>query len=93
MLFRSVRVDTERLGSPESVLHQLKSLDCPVEKKGRLLIPRHNAVTEFYGVKSHRSYPVSERLLAETIQVQAFAIYDEQAIDQVLAQFHAVSKA
>lgn len=87
-----VRVDTEYFGNPESVLRRLKERDCPVEKKGKLLIPQHNVMTEFYGVKNHRSFPVSERLLTETLQVEAFALYDEQAVEQVLTQFHAVAQ-
>jgi len=88
-----VRVDPEVLGNPESVLRRLKERDCPVEKKGKLLIPQHNVMTEFYGVKNHRSFPVSERLLTETLQVEAFALYDEQAVEQVLARFYAVAQA
>ncbi len=88
-----VRVDTERLGSPASVLQRLKELECPVERNKRLLIPQHNVVTEFYGVENHRRFPIAELLLAETFQVRAFPLYDEHVIDQVLDRFRAVAQA
>ncbi len=82
-----VRVDTEVLGSTGSVVQHLEGSGCPIERKGRVLIPMHNVFTEFYGVGNHRTFPVSERLITETIQVQAFALYDERAIEQVLDRF------
>jgi dTDP-4-amino-4,6-dideoxygalactose transaminase len=85
-----VRVDKARFGSPERVLDRLISKGCPVEMKGGLLISQHNAVTEFYGVKNHRRFPVSEQLLAETLQVQPFALYDEKIIQEVLEQFRLI---
>ena len=88
-----VRVDTSSLGSAEFVLGRLKEQNCPVEYKGRLLIPEHNALVEFYGVRTRRKFPVAERLLAETLQVQAFALYAERAIEQTLAQFRAVANS
>jgi perosamine synthetase len=87
-----VRVDTEVLGSTGSVVQYLKERDCPVEWKGRVLIPKHNVFTEFYGVRNHRRFPVAERLCDEMFQVQAFALYDEQAVEQVLDLFRSVAE-
>lgn len=88
-----VRVDPEVLGSTDSVIRHLEGRNCPVERKKQVLIPRHNVLTEFYGVRNHRRFPVAERLLAETFQVPAFALYNERAVEQILADFSAVSKA
>lgn len=86
-----VRVDIARLGSAENVVRRLRERDCPVECKGRPLIPEHNALVEFYGIKTHRKFPVAERLLTETLQVHAFALYDEGAVQKTLTQFHDLS--
>ena len=86
-----VRVDIARLGSAENVVRRLRERDCPVEWKGRPLIPEHNALVEFYGIKTHRKFPVAERLLTETLQVHAFALYDEGAVQKTLTQFHDLS--
>jgi len=88
-----VQVDTARLGSLSSVLKRLQDRSCPVEHRGGLLIPEHNALTEFYGVNTRRSFPVAKRLQAETLLVNAFALYAEDAVEQTLAQFHATGQA
>ncbi len=84
-----IRVDLKSLGSINAVVQHLLEMNCPVERKGRVLIPRHNVLTEFYGVKNHRRFPVAERMMDETFQVQAFALYDERAVEQVLDLFYA----
>lgn len=68
-----VRVDTARLGGVAAVRRRLEAMGCPVELKERVLIPQHNTVRDFYGASSGRSFPVAERLTAETFQVRAFA--------------------
>ncbi|MHC4324804.1 MAG: DegT/DnrJ/EryC1/StrS family aminotransferase, partial [Planctomycetota bacterium] len=45
-----VRVDPEVLGSADSVVQDLASRDCPVERKKNIMIPKHNVFTEFYGI-------------------------------------------
>jgi dTDP-4-amino-4,6-dideoxygalactose transaminase len=87
-----VRVDEEMLGSTDSVLQSLEERNCPVEQRGRVLIPRHSVFTEFYGVKTPRSFPVAERLCNEIFQVHPFALYNEQAIQQVLDGFRYVAE-
>lgn len=87
-----VRVDEEVLGSTDSVLQRLEGRNCPVEQRGQVLIPRHNVFTEFYGVKTPRRFPVAERLCDEIFQVHPFALYDEQALQQVLDGFRSVSE-
>jgi perosamine synthetase len=87
-----IRVDAEWADDVASVFRQLADRGCAVERKERLLVPQHNAVTEFYGAKPSRSFPVAERMLAETFQVQAFALYGEGAADLALAQFRAVAQ-
>lgn len=87
-----LQVDTARLGSPLMVLKWLQDRGCPVESRGGLLIPEHNALTEFYGVNTRRKFPVAERLQAETLLVHAFALYEEQAVEQTLAQFHSAAQ-
>ena len=88
-----VRVDPEMLGSADSVVQQLVERGCLVERKERILIPLHNVLTEFYGINNQRNFPVAERLVSETFQVQAFPLYDKQVVEQTIADFHAVSKA
>lgn len=86
-----VRVDTSALGPLESVLRRLQEQSCPVESKGGLLIPEHNALVNFYGVKTRRRFPVAQRLLSETLQVNAFALYDDKAVERTLAGFRVVA--
>jgi len=86
-----VRVDASRLGDAGTVCKKLADLGCAVERKEKLLLPQHNAITEFYGAKSNRSFPVAERLLAETFQVQAFALYRESAVELALSQFRTLA--
>ncbi len=67
-------------------------MGCPVELKERVLIPQHNTVTDFYGASSGRSFPAAERLTAETFQVRAFALYNGNAVEQVLSGFGAAAR-
>jgi dTDP-4-amino-4,6-dideoxygalactose transaminase len=87
-----VQVDTEMLGSADSMVHHLEGQNYPVERNGQVLIPRHNVLTEFYGVRNHRRFPVAERLCNETFQVQAFALYDEGAVEDMLDRFRSVAE-
>jgi len=87
-----IRVNPERLGDCTAILRRLEAQDCPVEQKGRLLVPEHNAVTEFYGVTINRRFPVAERVLDETIQVHAFPLYNGRAVEEVLDRFQAVAQ-
>jgi dTDP-4-amino-4,6-dideoxygalactose transaminase len=86
-----VRVDTARLGSVASVCKQLVDLGCPIERKERVLIPQHNTVADYYGARPGRSFPVAERLVTETLQVHAFALYDGRSVEQVLSRFRAIA--
>lgn len=87
-----VRVDTEVLGSTDSVLQHLEEQNCPVERKAQILIPRHNVLTEFYGMKNNHRFPVAERLCEETFQVQAFALYDEWNVEHTLDLFRSAAQ-
>jgi len=86
-----VRLDPG-LGSPSSIVERLQEHGCPVERKGGLLIPEHNSLTEFYGVKNRRRYPVAERMQTETIQVQVFAFVEELKIEKTLSIFRALAQ-
>ncbi len=86
-----VRVDVARFADSVSVCRRLQQMGCPVEQKERTLIPQHNTVTEYYGAKCDRSFPVAERLVAETLQIHAFALYNGNAVERILAQFRAVA--
>ena len=86
-----IRVNPERLGDCQSILRRLEAQNCPVEQKGRLLVPEHNAVTDFYGVTTNRSFPVAQRVLDETLQVHAFPLYNGRAVEEVLNRFQAVA--
>jgi hypothetical protein len=49
-------------------------------------------VTEYYGASPGRSLPVAERLTAETLQVHPFALYNGNAVEQVLSGFGAAAR-
>jgi dTDP-4-amino-4,6-dideoxygalactose transaminase len=86
-----VRVDTARLGPVDSVLRRLEERGCPVERKERTLIPQHNTVTEYYGAKPCRTFPVAERMVQETLQVHPFALNGPDTVDRILSHFRAVA--
>jgi dTDP-4-amino-4,6-dideoxygalactose transaminase len=86
-------LDTARLGSLPSLLEMLQVSGCPVEHRRGLVIPEHNALTEFYGVNTRRNFPVAERLQSQTLLVNAFALYQPESVEKALAQFSSVAQS
>jgi dTDP-4-amino-4,6-dideoxygalactose transaminase len=82
-----------RLGEPRAVLQRLVDQGCTVVKIGGVLLHRHSALTEYYGVKTERQFPAAERASAQCLQVPAFALYDEQMAARELAGFETLSRS
>jgi dTDP-4-amino-4,6-dideoxygalactose transaminase len=66
---------------------RLQQRHCPVEQGGRTLMPRHSALTEYYGVRTERAFPVAERLAARTLRVHPFPLYPDGAVERLLHEF------
>jgi dTDP-4-amino-4,6-dideoxygalactose transaminase len=82
-----------RLGEPQEVLGKLVDQGCTVVRIGGVLLHRHSALTEYYGVTTHRRFPAAERVSAQCLQVPAFALYDEEMAARELAGFEALSRS
>ncbi len=82
-----------RLGEPRAVLQRLVDQGCTVVKIGGVLLHRHTALTEYYGVQTKRQFPAAERASAQCLQVPAFALYDDEMAARELAGFEAVSSS
>lgn len=81
-----VRVDTSAIGL-DTLLQRLQARDCPVTRNSVTLAHRHSVVTDYYGVKTKRSYPVAERITGELLHIDAFPLYREGAAEQLAAAF------
>ena len=51
------------------------------------LAHRHSVVTDYYGVKTRRSFPVAERITSELLHIDAFPLYAEGAAEQLASAF------
>ena len=41
-------------------------------------------ITDWYGVKTTREFPVAKRVIAEVIQLEAMPLYQEGAVERML---------
>ena len=86
------RMDPDRFPDPDAVIAALKDRGCPVEKhRGAPLIHENNVVTDYWGVRTERDFPVAARAHRETCQIPVFAFVDDDAVDRILAEFRDVS--
>lgn len=81
-----VRVETG-LGDADTVAQRLVDRTCAVERKGELLLHEHSVLTDYYGLKADRPFPVAERVVAGSLQVHVFPLYAEDVGRQLLANF------
>lgn len=87
-----LRVDTGHV-SPDALVKQLQARNCPVTRNATTLAHRHSVVTEYYGVKTARSFPVAERIAESVIHVDAFPLYRDGAAEQLASVFADASEA
>lgn len=80
-----------RIGDVHSVVRQLQERDCPVASNPGKLIHRHNVITEYYGIRTKRAFPIAERIARETMSVDAFPMYEEGVAERLLEAFRGVS--
>ena len=80
-----------RVNSPGSdlsaLVKRLKERNCPVNRNPGTLLHRHNVVTEYYGVKTQRAFPVAERIASEVLHVDAFPLYQDGMAERLLEAF------
>lgn len=81
-----VRVDTAAIDL-DILLQRLQRRDCPVFRNAVTLAHRHSVVTEYYGVKTQRSYPVAERIAGELLHLDAFPLYRDGSAELLAAAF------
>ena len=74
-----------------SVVRQLKERGCPVEQNRAKPLHRHSVITEYYGVETNRSFPVTERVTSETLRVDAFPFFDAGVAEQLVTAFREVA--
>jgi dTDP-4-amino-4,6-dideoxygalactose transaminase len=79
-----IRVDGERFPDPFDLVATLKAAGVPAEKRNPKLIHAHNVISDYYGVETNRTFPVAERVIAETIQVDSFPLYQDGAAERFL---------
>lgn len=81
--------DSTRLSE---LILRLRERGCPVDgHRAPALIHQHNVLTNHYGVIPGRSFPVAERMVDQTVLLQAFSFFDEHSTAHFLEQFRAVS--
>ena len=87
-----VRIDPVRVGSVESVIARLRRHGCPVEvEKSGPLVHRHNAMTDFYRVRTPETFPVAAKIVDESILLHAFPFFRDAVAEQVLEALRSVS--
>lgn len=52
---------------------------------------KNSVISDYYGVKMSREFPVAQRINTETLRVDAFALYEEGAAEQLLEAFAEIS--
>ena len=82
----------ERLGDPGDVAKRLAAQGCPVQKKGGIQLHTHSAISDYYGIETSRTFPVAERVAPTCLQVDIFALYDDEAVGRALNAFRAVAE-
>jgi dTDP-4-amino-4,6-dideoxygalactose transaminase len=86
-----VRVDRDRFPDLMGLVERLKAAGVPAEKRNPKLVHRHNVISDYYGVETDRAFPVAERMIAETIQVDSFPLYQDGAAGAFLEGFREVA--
>jgi len=79
-----IRVDGDRFPDLPDLVSRLKERGVPAEKRNPKLIHAHNVISDYYGVKTDRDFPVAERVIGETIQIDSFPLYQDGAAERFL---------
>lgn len=87
-----VRVDTDHIAL-DTLLERLQARNCPVTRNLVTLAHRHSVVTDYYGVKTRRSFPVAERIASELLHIDAFPLYRDGAAEQLADAFAEAASA
>jgi len=79
-----IRVDGDRFPDLPDLVARLTERGVPAEKRNPRLIHAHNVIREYYGVTTDRAFPVAERVIGETIQIDSFPLYQDGAAERFL---------
>jgi dTDP-4-amino-4,6-dideoxygalactose transaminase len=71
----------------DTLLRHLREHNCPVSGNPGTLAHRHSVVTEYYGIRTERTFPVAERIASEVLHVDPFPLYREGAAEALLRAF------
>jgi len=82
-----IRVDPERHPDILALVAKLKDKGVPVEKRNPKLVHAHNVISDYYGVVTKREFPVAERAIAETFQLDSFPLFQDGAVEKLLEAF------
>jgi perosamine synthetase len=85
-----IRVDSSA-ADLDTIVGQLTDSDCPVERSRAKLVHMNTVITDYYGIKPNREFPVAQRINEENLRVDAFALYEEGAVERILEAFAKVS--
>jgi dTDP-4-amino-4,6-dideoxygalactose transaminase len=86
-----LRIDPQL--DPADLVARLQERDGPVERAPGTLVPHHSAITEYYGIKPQRRFPVADQVAARTVRVHPFPLYIEGAVEELLAAFEEVFRS
>jgi perosamine synthetase len=73
------------------VLEKLAERNCPVSRNPATLAHQHSVVTQYYGVRTERHFPVAERIAKQIIHVDAFPLYERGNAELLAAAFAEVA--
>lgn len=82
-----IRVDPARHPDIPALVAKLTDLGVPAEKRNPKLVHAHNVISGYYGVETKREFPVAERVIAETFQLDSFPLFQDGAVDSFLEAF------
>ncbi len=71
----------------DKVVALLQAYHCPVTRNPGILAHRHSAVSDYYGVRTDRAFPVAERLVERLLHIDAYALYQDGCPERLLQAF------
>lgn len=74
--------------NPVELARLLQGRDCLVSPNPGILAHRHSVVTGYYGVQTHREFPVAEQLIKNLLHVDAYALLQDGRVESLLQAFN-----
>jgi dTDP-4-amino-4,6-dideoxygalactose transaminase len=71
----------------DTIVRELLGKRFPVERSRVKLVHENTVITDYYGIKSNREFPVAQRINEEILRVDAFALYEEGAAERLITAF------